>query len=143
MTATPPRLAFCFEAQVAIGPAQTVGATAHGKRRCIPILGGTVAGPRLQGQILPGEDWQLRRTDGVTEIDARYVIEAADGALVRVRSRGLLRDGGDPLRRYSRTMLTFDAPEGPLDWLVRSLFVADLAAGEAPATVRLAVFEVL
>ena len=51
------------------------GQTPYGERRVIDILGGRVEGPRLQGRILPGADWQIVRGDGVTDLKARYGIE--------------------------------------------------------------------
>ena len=40
------------------------GTTPYGERRVVDILGGRVEGPRLQGRILPGADWQIVRPDG-------------------------------------------------------------------------------
>ena len=57
------------------------GTTPYGERRVIDILGGRVEGPRLQGRILPGADWQIVRPDGVTDLEARYAIETDRGTL--------------------------------------------------------------
>ena len=55
-----------------------VGHGPTGERRIVPILGGTVVGPRLSGDILPGgADYQLIRPDGVAEIEARYTLRLA------------------------------------------------------------------
>src|SRR5438105_9698680 len=40
------------------------GTTPYGERRVVDILGGRVEGPRLQGRILPGADWQIARRTG-------------------------------------------------------------------------------
>lgn len=62
---------------------------AGASRRIVPILGGTVEGARLSGRVLPGgADFQLFRPDGVTELEARYVLECHDGAKVYVENRG-------------------------------------------------------
>src|SRR5262252_592970 len=62
------------------------GTTPYGERRVIDILGGRVEGPRLQGRILPGADWQIVRPDGVTDLEARACSCAATGcATVRPR----------------------------------------------------------
>ena len=38
------------------------GQTQAGHRRVIPIAGGVVSGPKLQGRVVPGgADWQLLR----------------------------------------------------------------------------------
>jgi hypothetical protein len=39
---------------VAVAAPQEVGATVHGRRRLIPILGGEVRGQGWQGRVLPG-----------------------------------------------------------------------------------------
>jgi hypothetical protein len=49
-----PRVEFAFEERVTISPAVVLGNTALGHRQYIPITGGTVAGPRLKGQVVPG-----------------------------------------------------------------------------------------
>src|SRR2546422_2857282 len=58
------------------------GTTPYGERRVVDILGGRVAGPRLNGRILPGADWQIVRPDGVTDVQARYAIETDSGARI-------------------------------------------------------------
>ncbi len=61
-----PKLDFFCELQVKLSPALTVGETAHGTRRIIPIIGGTVDGPGIKGEIFNGgADWQIVRKDGV------------------------------------------------------------------------------
>jgi hypothetical protein len=65
-------LEFAFAASVTVGPPLELGTTHLGRRRIIPITGGTVEGRRLQGKILPGgADWQIIRGDGVAELEAR------------------------------------------------------------------------
>jgi hypothetical protein len=73
-----------------VGPVQSLGEAPLGERRRVLLLGGTVEGPGLQGRIEPGGvDWQIQRRDGVTEIQAQYVIATPDGALIEVQSQGL------------------------------------------------------
>ncbi len=83
-------------------------------------------GPRLRGSLLPGGvDWQLQRADGVTEIDATYLLRTDDGVLLKVINRGL-RHGptAEPEKTYFRCTPTIEAPTGPYDWLNRSAYVA-------------------
>ncbi|MCC6539872.1 MAG: DUF3237 family protein [Bryobacterales bacterium] len=127
-----PGLELVFEARVTVGPVVDAGT-----RRMIPITGGTVSGPRLSGKVLPGgADWQTVRPDGVLEIEARYFIEAADGARIAVTNRGLRRGPPEVLQRlargeavhpgeyYFRTSPVMEAPHGPHRWLNDSIFVA-------------------
>jgi hypothetical protein len=71
-----------------VGVPVDVGETGLGRRRMIPLLGGTVDG-RWRGTVIPGgADWQTVRADGTLEIDARYVL-ALDAGRVEVHSTGL------------------------------------------------------
>jgi hypothetical protein len=130
------------------------GPTPYGERRVVHILGGRVEGPRLTGRILPGgADWQIVRTDGASDVQARYTIETDAGAHILVNSEGLrhgppevlarlLRgEAVDPSEYYFRTAMRFETGEKSLDWLNRILAIAR-GAREAKA-VRLDVFEVL
>jgi len=48
---------------------QEVGETPHGIRMIYPVLGGTVKGPKLNGEVLAfGADWILLGPDGVGDI---------------------------------------------------------------------------
>ena len=68
----------------------TLGAAPGGERRYVPLGGGTVRGPALNGELVPGGvDWQVLRADGVLEIAAHYVLRLDDGSLVEVQSNGL------------------------------------------------------
>jgi hypothetical protein len=139
---------FVFEAHVAVGPPQTVGISSHGLRRIVPILGGTVKGPRLSGQVLAGgADHQFVRPDGVLEIEARYTLQADDGTLIMITNRGLRRgpkqvidklargEPVDPASYYFRTVAEFEAPTtGKHAWLNASIFVG-VAERQAKAAV--------
>ena len=135
-TPAPPALELAFEARVLVAPRIVVGQTPAGQRRIVPITGGTFDGPRLRGRVLPGgADWQVHRSDDVTEIHARYTLEADDGGLIYVVNQGIRHappevqarlDAGeavDPALVYFRTSPVFETAPGPHDWLTRSTFV--------------------
>ena len=66
---------------------------------CRSISGGRVSG-RLQGTILPGgTDWQTVQGDGSVGIEARYLLELADGARIELQSRGLRANGATACTR--------------------------------------------
>jgi len=134
---SPPLLRFVFVAYVDIGAAQEIGETTAGRRRVIPITGGRVEGPRLQGEVVPGgADWQLVRSDGTVELVARYTLRATDGTLISVVNRGLRRAPPEVLARltageivdpslyYFRATPSFSVAPGPHGWLADSIFVA-------------------
>ncbi|HRO31021.1 DUF3237 domain-containing protein [Citricoccus sp.] len=80
VTPTPPHLEFLASLAVEVSAPVEVGRTRTGLRRVIPISGGTVTGPELNGRILPaGADFQLITSDTSSDLDARYVIETDDG----------------------------------------------------------------
>lgn len=86
----PPALVPMAHIRCEVGPLVTLGPAPLGVRRYVPLLGGTVTGPELQGRIVEGGvDWQFQQADGGLEIDAHYVIEALDGGLIEVRSQGV------------------------------------------------------
>src|ERR1051325_7588947 len=70
---------------------QNVGETPLGNRRIFAMKRGSFAGPRLEGELLPGGgDWVLVRRDGVAELDIRFTLRTVDAVLIDVRSNGLL-----------------------------------------------------
>ncbi|SFK27690.1 DUF3237 domain-containing protein [Falsiroseomonas stagni] len=131
-----PAIRFVAEVRAAVGAPVSLGAGPNGERRVIAILGGTIEGPGLRGEVLPGgADFQLIRPDGVAEIEARYTLCLDDGALVQVTNRGLRHASPDdmarllrgepvpPERVYFRTTPVFEAVAAPHLWLTRSLFL--------------------
>lgn len=133
----PPVLEYVFTARVTIATPLELGQTAAGRRRVIPITGGTVSGPRLQGRVLSGgADWQSVLEDGTAHLVARYTLQADDGALISVVNRGLRRgppavlarlaagDPVDPAEYYFRASPSFEVVPGPHAWLADNLFVA-------------------
>ncbi|HKC31209.1 MAG TPA: DUF3237 domain-containing protein, partial [Burkholderiales bacterium] len=119
----------------------------------IAITGGTVAGPRLNGVVLPGgADWQVIRGDGVAELEARYMLQADDGGLIAVVNRGL-RHGPDAVMRkliagepvdpgayYFRCTPVFETAAPAHHWLTRTVFVA--SGARHPDRVEISVYAV-
>jgi hypothetical protein len=150
-----PDLEFVYEATGDLEPPVPIGQTHDGTRRIIPILGGgRVEGPRIKGKLIGNAaDWQLTRHDGVTVADAIYALETDDGVVIQIRNRGL-RHGPpevmarlaageevDPAAYYFRTVPEFIAPEGPYDWLNRSIFIC--SGARYPLGIKLWVWRVL
>jgi len=133
---SPPTLDFALELRVDIGPPLEVGSLSCGMRRTIPILGGVFSGPRIAGRVLPGgADWQFTDSDGLTELDAHYLIETDDGVRIEVRNKGIRCGSPEVLARiasgesvpprdyYFRTTPRFYPPKGKYDWLRQAVFV--------------------
>jgi len=89
-------------------PTQDMGTGPHGRRVTFPITGGSFAGDRLRGKVLPGGgDWTVERSDGVTELDLRITLETDDGALIHMTFEGI-RDDSAPGGPYFRTTPRFE-----------------------------------
>jgi len=137
MTLTAPHLEHVCDLAVTIDAPVEVGHTAMGMRRMIPITGGTVTGPHMQGRIVPGgADFQLIVGDGTqAHLDARYVLELQDGSRVFVQNTALrvasaedsakIRRGEpvDPARVYFRCQPKFEATHPAWAWLAEHQFV--------------------
>jgi hypothetical protein len=132
----PPRLTFAFELRVRVGNPVEVGQVTHGRRRIVPIEGGTIKGPMLNGTVPPGgADWQTIQADGFTELDTRYMIKTDKGDLVYVQNGGIRTAAPDVMQKllagqavdpklvYFRTQPKFETAAPNLQWLAKSLFV--------------------
>ena len=66
--------------------------TPMGGRVYVPPAGGDISGPRLQGRVVPysGADWARGRAGDAGELNAHYMLEAADGAPIYIHNRGFL-----------------------------------------------------
>ena len=142
-----------LRAEIALGPPQELGDTPAGRRRIIPIIGGSFHGERLNGRVLPGgADWQIVRADGVAELEARYTLETSDGARIYVQNFGYRHGPADVLRRladgkpvepslyYMRTTPRFETAAERYGWLNRTICVA--TGARRAESVELDIFEV-
>ena len=149
----PPRLAFVFELRARVGAPVEVGQVTHGRRRIVPIEGGTIKGPMLNGTVTAGgADWQVIQPDGFTELDTRYTLETDNGQIIYVQNAGmrhaapdvmkrlLAGDAVDPAVVYFRTVPKFETASPDLQWLTRAVFIG---IGERyPNDVRIRFFRV-
>ena len=100
---------------------QEIGAGPHGTRITFPIVGGSFEGDRLRGKVLPGgDDWAVRRPDGVLELDLRVTLETDDGALIHMTFEGI-RDDDAQGAPYFRTLPRFETAEPKYSFLNRLL----------------------
>lgn len=140
----PPPLLPLTQVRCEVGTLVSLGPAKYGERRYVPLLGGTVAGPELNGRIVEGGvDWQVNRADGVLDIAAHYVIRADDGALIEVQSDGMRHGApavmarlarGEPVAAgeyFFRTLMRFTT--GAPQWLHLNKVMA-LAVGQRQAS---------
>src|SRR5512139_2470563 len=128
-----------FDVEFELGDILMLGNTPYGQRVIGNIAGGTFAGRRLRGRVLPGGgDWGLFRADGTLSADVRTCLETDDQALIYVSYGGrwnitpeLLLKLGDPQQiesvdasaYYLRTSLLFETAAERYDWLNRVIAI--------------------
>ena len=118
-----------IDMHVDLAPAQIIP-TAAGARMTFLTTGGSVEGPRLRGEILPGGgDWLLVGTDSIGRVDVRATIRTHDGALIHYETRGVIKIPADGLDRlaagevlpyaetYIRTTPRFETADERYAWL--------------------------
>mgnify|MGYP003408972297 CR=1 FL=1 len=149
MTLPPPQLEHVCDLAVTIAPPVEVGHTPAGLRRMIPITGGTVTGPRLNGKVLAGgADFQLILGGGTqAHLDARYVIELDDGTRVFVQNTALRVASLENSQRIMNGQpvnpdeIYFRCTAPPWAWLSESQFIG--SGRRAPDGVFLSFYRVL
>jgi len=131
-----PRLTRIYRLEAALGEPVDVGDVSPGRRRIVPLTGGTFWGPELNGKLLPGAsaDWQIVLRDGTALGDIRYTLQT-DDALLYVQSRGVRHGSPEVLERLGRgedvdaseytfrTSTRIETAARELDWLNRGVFV--------------------
>ena len=141
-----PQLEHAFTISIDLTKPYWVKPSARGDTRAaIFAAAGTVQGPRLNGRVIPlsGGDYSLLRNNGVIDFDARYLLEAEDGAIIYLENRGYRWARDDAIAEqmsanedvsfdgyYMRVTPKFDAPAGPHEWMSRHVFVG---VAEKPA----------
>lgn len=139
-----PTLTYVMTLRVHVGDPVDFGHVPRGRRRVIPILGGTFEGPNIQGTVLPGgADWQIVRADGLAELDTRYTLQADNGSLIYIQNAGirhappeitkklLAGEAVDHSQVYFKTVPVFETSAPELQWLTRAIFIG---IGERPPT---------
>lgn len=154
---TSPALSYVMRIDVDLGTPYDVGPVANGFRRVLPIIGGSFAGERLRGSVIPGgADWNLVGNDEVMRLRAEYLLLTDDGVHIGIHNEGMVR--GDPGRMadvtssdtemnafglYTRMASRYEAPTGPYDWLNKSIFVGCMLPPERLERVSMEIWELV
>jgi hypothetical protein len=142
-----PHLTKIFRLEASLGEALDGGNVAWGRRRIVPLTGGTFAGPELNGTLLPGAsaDWQIVLRDGTALGDIRYTLQTEHGDLLYVRSHGVRHGSAEVLARLNRgeevdaseyvfrTSTEIETATPEFDWLNKGVFIS--VAGRQPGGV--------
>lgn len=144
---------FIYSARITVGTARELGDTHTGRRRIIPVTGGSFEGPDMSGTILPGgADWQVIRADGNAFLEARYTMQVSTGALIYVENKGYRHGSPDVMARlirgetvdpslyYMRTNPVFETSDPDLAWLSHTICVG--TGTREPDCVRLNVYAI-
>jgi hypothetical protein len=127
---------FLFTLSSDVGELISLGPCPLGERRVVYIAGGTFEGPAMRGEVIGGADWQILRSDGVLELNARYAIRERSGAVIQVISDGyrfgppeimaqLARgEDVDSASYYFRATTRFETGDQDLAWLNKTIAVA-------------------
>jgi hypothetical protein len=128
------------------------GLNSRGRRRIIPITGGTVTG-QINGRVLPGgADFQIVVSETTADLDARYMLELDSGEHIFVQNRALRRGSAADIARlvrgepvapeaiYFRCVPTFEVSSPALEWLTQSLFIG--TGARFPDHVQLSLFRI-
>jgi hypothetical protein len=149
-----PELKHFCDLKIDVATPLEMGQGPRGKRRIIPIVGGTITGERLRGRVLNlGADWQTVFDGTTAELDTRYALESHDGAIIEIRNFGYrfgppevvaaLGRGEevDPALYYMRTNPRFETGDPRYEWLNRTMFVG--TGARRAQSVHVSIFEVL
>jgi hypothetical protein len=136
---------YVFTITALIGSVTSAGEIGTGVRRIIPIHGGEVKGPGMDGEGISGKvcafgaDFQIIRPNELIELEAKYAFETDDGATVYVENRGIrfgpvellqkLKRGEpvDPKLIYFRTHPRFETGHDNYRWLMQHIFIGSAA----------------
>jgi hypothetical protein len=143
-----PSLTRVYRLEATLGEPLDLGDVAQGRRRIVPLTGGTFTGPELKGRLLPGSsaDWQIILADGTALGDLRYTLQTDSRDLLYVQSRSVRHGSADVLERLARgddvdaseytfraaTQIETAAPG--LDWLNKGIFIS-VGARESSAVI--------
>jgi hypothetical protein len=142
-----PRLTQVYRLQATLGQPIDLGQIAQGRRRIVPLTGGTFTGHEINGTLLPGisADWQIILPDGTALGDIRYTLQTDTGHLLYVQSRGVRHGNAEVLARLGRgedvapseytfrTATQIETAASELAWMNRGVFIG--VAGRQPGGV--------
>jgi hypothetical protein len=143
MTPLPLTSEFLFRMALSAGAPQMAGTARNGELRVVPVTGGTLQGPRFNGEVLPGTaaDWLRVDPDGTAHMDVRLTVKSATGGIVYMHYSGIRTgapevlarlNGGqpvDPSDYYFRISARFETGAPELAWMNK---VIAIGVGQRP-----------
>jgi len=133
-----PHLSKVYRLEATLAAPLELGDVAQGRRRIVPLTGGTFSGPEISGRLLAGAsaDWQIVLPDGTALGDIRYTLQTHAGDLLYVQSRSVRHGSAEVLTRLAqgedvdaseytfRTSTQIETAAPHLDWLNKGVFIS-------------------
>lgn len=128
-----------FEASMKLDQIYDVGRTQYGHRAVYVIQGGTLAGDKIHGSVMPGGlDFQLSFSNGGMEIEQILILKTDDGKYIYMRNAGAAENPGDV-----RIVPDFEAPNDcEFSWLNSGRYAGRRLVDAAAGTMTIGVFEI-
>jgi hypothetical protein len=147
-----PKLRHVFRIDATLDAPVDLGPAAGGRRRIVPLSGGSFTGAELSGTLLAigSADWQTVHEDGSSVGDVRMTLQTDAGAVLYVQSRAVRHGPPAVLARLARgedvdaseytfrTATQIETTDGELQWLNQRIFIA--VGGRQPAGVAYDVY---
>lgn len=145
-----PELSLLCEIEVLLGPVVEIGHSPRGRRKIIPIIGGTFRGENFNGTVANvGADWHTVLPGAMSELDTRYCLLTDDGAAIDIRNYGF-RHGPeeviaalargeevDPSLYYMRTHCRFETGDPRYAWLNHTICVGSGVRNASAVQIRI------
>ncbi len=130
--------ALLFTAQVPLDHFYDLGQTPYGQRQVAVTQAGTVTGPKIQGDILPGGlDFELTLPNGVVEVEQIFVLRTSDNRFAIMRNAGTGANSNDV-----RMVFDVEAPTtGNFAWLNSGTYVGRRTIDPAKKMLTLSIYD--
>lgn len=121
---------FLFRMEATLAQPSMVPNGPNGTRVIVPITGGTVTGPRINGTVdALGADWLTMRADGTAQLDVRALIRTDDGAVIHTSYKGIMAPTESGDRRITTAPL-FETGDEKYAWMNAIQAIAVGAPGQ-------------
>lgn len=127
---------------VTISEPLMVGPIGPRTRAVVPITGGTISGPEINGTVVPGGfDLAWLHDDGSAEVEAHYVLKLDDGSFATIVNTGSCTPvPGEDETFSGRAVPVFETGSEKYGWLNEAQFICRFTSRMADGFVDLELF---
>lgn len=121
-----------------------IGPVGHRLRAVVPITGGTIRGPEIRGEVVPGGfDWAWLSEDGSADVEAHYALKLDDGSYATIVNTGSCMPlPGAEDTFTGKAVPVFETGSETYAWLNTTQFICRFTSRMADGFVDLEVFAV-